>query len=220
MHAVARTAVLTLTLCSRSPWSSRPACSRRSACASTPTRSGERRPSMRDPRHYPDPHDPCDPVDAYLPEHDDDEPFEQGFVPPHAHPNRAGASSQSGSIPACPKCQSDRVDARHRGRKAGGAVGAIAGTASGVALALSGTRPSCVEKISIGKRSDRAGYRKNGIGSSDAAAAVGLSPYQSPFEFWLIQIRRDATPAPHFGYEARTRHRHSREIQAYGCGSA
>ncbi|PRH13334.1 hypothetical protein C6V08_01795 [Burkholderia gladioli] len=85
---------------------------------------------------------------------------------------------------------------------------------------MSGTLPSCVEKISIGKRSDRAGYRKNGIGSSDAAAAVGLSPYQSPFELWLIKTRRDATPAPHFGYKARTMHRHSREIQAYGCGSA
>lgn len=34
--------------------------------------------------------------------------------------------------------------------------------------------------------------RKNGIGSSDAAAAVGLNPYQSQLELWLIKTGRDA----------------------------
>ncbi|SAL19796.1 endonuclease [Caballeronia telluris] len=34
--------------------------------------------------------------------------------------------------------------------------------------------------------------RKNGIGGSDAAAAVGLSPYMSPLELWLIKTGRDA----------------------------
>lgn len=34
--------------------------------------------------------------------------------------------------------------------------------------------------------------RKQGIGASDAAAAVGLSPYQSPLELWLIKTNRDA----------------------------
>ncbi len=34
--------------------------------------------------------------------------------------------------------------------------------------------------------------RKHGIGSSDAAAAVGLSPYQSPLELWLVKTGRDA----------------------------
>lgn len=34
--------------------------------------------------------------------------------------------------------------------------------------------------------------RKNGIGSSDAAAAVGLNPYQSMLELWLIKTGRDA----------------------------
>jgi putative phage-type endonuclease len=34
-------------------------------------------------------------------------------------------------------------------------------------------------------------YRRQGIGSSDAAAAVGLNPYQSPLELWLIKTGRD-----------------------------
>ena len=33
--------------------------------------------------------------------------------------------------------------------------------------------------------------RKNGIGSSDAAAAVGLSPYQSSLELWMIKTGRE-----------------------------
>jgi putative phage-type endonuclease len=39
--------------------------------------------------------------------------------------------------------------------------------------------------------------RKNGIGGSDAAAAVGLSPYMSQLELWLIKTGRDMTlPRP------------------------
>ncbi|MGF6997256.1 YqaJ viral recombinase family protein [Paraburkholderia sp. GAS32] len=39
--------------------------------------------------------------------------------------------------------------------------------------------------------------RKNGIGGSDAAAAIGLSPYMSPLELWLIKTGRDANvPRP------------------------
>ena len=34
--------------------------------------------------------------------------------------------------------------------------------------------------------------RKRGIGSSDAAAAVGLNPYLSPLELWMIKTGRDA----------------------------
>ncbi len=34
--------------------------------------------------------------------------------------------------------------------------------------------------------------RKQGIGSSDAAAAVGLNPYQSQLELWLIKTGRDS----------------------------
>ena len=33
--------------------------------------------------------------------------------------------------------------------------------------------------------------RKTGIGSSDAAAAVGLNPYQSQLELWLVKTGRD-----------------------------
>lgn len=46
-------------------------------------------------------------------------------------------------------------------------------------------------------RDDWLAVRKNGIGGSDAAAAVGLSPYQSPLELWLIKTGRDANlPRP------------------------
>lgn len=34
--------------------------------------------------------------------------------------------------------------------------------------------------------------RKRGIGSSDAGAAVGLNPYQSPLELWMIKTGRDS----------------------------
>lgn len=34
--------------------------------------------------------------------------------------------------------------------------------------------------------------RKTGIGSSDASAAVGLNPYLSPLELWMIKTGRDA----------------------------
>jgi putative phage-type endonuclease len=33
--------------------------------------------------------------------------------------------------------------------------------------------------------------RKQGIGSSDAAAAIGLNPYQSPLELWMIKTGRE-----------------------------
>ncbi|WP_250478848.1 MULTISPECIES: lambda-exonuclease family protein [unclassified Caballeronia] len=39
--------------------------------------------------------------------------------------------------------------------------------------------------------------RKSGIGGSDAAAAIGLNPYMSPLELWLIKTGRDSTlPRP------------------------
>lgn len=41
-------------------------------------------------------------------------------------------------------------------------------------------------------REDWLSVRKNGIGGSDAAAAVGLSPYMSPLELFLIKTGRDA----------------------------
>lgn len=41
-------------------------------------------------------------------------------------------------------------------------------------------------------RDDWLAVRKTGIGGSDAAAAVGLSPYQSQLELWLEKTGRDA----------------------------
>ncbi len=42
-------------------------------------------------------------------------------------------------------------------------------------------------------RDDWLAVRKGGIGSSDAAAAVGLNPYQSQLELWMVKTGRDAT---------------------------
>lgn len=41
-------------------------------------------------------------------------------------------------------------------------------------------------------RDDWLAVRRTGIGSSDAAAAVGLNPYKSPLELWLEKTGRDA----------------------------
>ena len=38
----------------------------------------------------------------------------------------------------CPRCQSERIETRSYGKKIGGALGALAGLGSGVALVLSG----------------------------------------------------------------------------------
>lgn len=105
---------------------------------------------MPDPRIDSHPHDPYDPNDAYLREHDDDEPFEQGFLPSQGQQNHARPNAQSEAIPSCPKCQSDRVEMRHRARKTGGAVGAVAGTASGIALALSGAETGAAVGVLAG----------------------------------------------------------------------
>jgi hypothetical protein len=105
---------------------------------------------MRDRRFSPHPQDLHDPDEMYLHEHDDDQPFEQGFVPPHAQPSHARTNAQSGSMPPCPKCQSDRVDASNRARKTGGAVGAVAGTASGIAFALSGAETGAAVGVLAG----------------------------------------------------------------------
>lgn len=46
-------------------------------------------------------------------------------------------------------------------------------------------------------REDWLEVRKSGIGGSDAAAAVGLSPYQSMLELWLVKTGKDANlPKP------------------------
>lgn len=40
-------------------------------------------------------------------------------------------------------------------------------------------------------REDWLQVRRQGIGSSDAATAVGLNPYQSPLELWMVKTGRD-----------------------------
>jgi putative phage-type endonuclease len=62
----------------------------------------------------------------------------------------------------------------------------------------SGQRPAL--RLVSTKRMNREDWlkiRKQGIGASDAAAAVGISPYQSPLELWMIKTGRDGLlPAP------------------------
>lgn len=43
-------------------------------------------------------------------------------------------------------------------------------------------------------RAEWLSVRGNGIGSSDAAVAVGISPYKSPLELWLEKTGRQAAP--------------------------
>lgn len=97
---------------------------------------------MHDPRLF-RPHGPHDPDNRYLHEHVDDEPFEQGFVPPHARLDDPVCTPPA-PTPACLKCHSAHVEARHRARKTGGAIGTLAGTTSGIALALSGAETGAV----------------------------------------------------------------------------
>ncbi|WP_426190030.1 YqaJ viral recombinase family protein [Massilia sp. DWR3-1-1] len=61
---------------------------------------------------------------------------------------------------------------------------AIAGRANRPALRLVSTKAL--------SRDAWLDVRKGGIGSSDAAAAVGLNPYQSQLELWLVKTGRDA----------------------------
>jgi putative phage-type endonuclease len=56
-----------------------------------------------------------------------------------------------------------------------------------------GNRPALkLVKTAELSRNDWLEVRKTGIGSSDAAAAVGLNPYQSMLELWLIKTGRDS----------------------------
>lgn len=62
-----------------------------------------------------------------------------------------------------------------------------------IQLAQSTTFRRAVRLVSTRQmsRTDWLDTRKNGIGGSDAAAAVGLSPYKSPLELWLEKTGRD-----------------------------
>jgi len=61
------------------------------------------------------------------------------------------------------------------------------------AIATKGSRPA-LRLVSTKDMSREAwlDVRKGGIGSSDAAAAVGLNPYQSQLELWLVKTGQDA----------------------------
>lgn len=120
----------------------------------------------RFPRNCPDPYGP---YDAYLSEHDDEEPFEQDLVPPHEQSNHSRLNVQSGAILLCPKCQSDHVEMRHRARKTGGAVGAVAGTAGAIAFALSGAETGAA----IGMLAGPAGAVCGGIAGAVIAGLIG-----------------------------------------------
>jgi len=57
------------------------------------------------------------------------------------------------------------------------------------------TRSTTAIRLVSTKEMDRQEWlnvRKQGIGSSDAAAAVGLNPYQSQLELWMIKTGREA----------------------------
>jgi len=41
-------------------------------------------------------------------------------------------------------------------------------------------------------RNDWLNVRKSGIGSSDAATAIGINPYQSQLELWMVKTGRDS----------------------------
>lgn len=62
-------------------------------------------------------------------------------------------------------------------------MGAIVASSSRPALRLVSTKDL--------SRDSWLAVRKGGIGSSDAAAAVGLNPYQSQLELWMIKTGRD-----------------------------
>jgi len=55
------------------------------------------------------------------------------------------------------------------------------------------TNPKALRLVSTNalSRDEWLNVRKQGIGSSDAAAAVGLNPYQSQLELWMIKTGRD-----------------------------
>ncbi|NHZ38575.1 YqaJ viral recombinase family nuclease [Massilia aquatica] len=63
-----------------------------------------------------------------------------------------------------------------------------------IATAVEKSRSPALRLVSTKdlSRNDWLNVRKGGIGSSDAAAAVGLNPYQSQLELWMIKTSRDA----------------------------
>ncbi len=63
-------------------------------------------------------------------------------------------------------------------------------------LPITKTKPRLALRLVGTKQLPRADWlavRKRGIGSSDAAAAVGLNPYKSQLELWMEKTGRDET---------------------------
>ncbi len=57
-----------------------------------------------------------------------------------------------------------------------------------------------VETKSLGRK-EWLEVRRGGIGSSDAAAAVGLNPYKSPLELWMEKTERTSANEEHAGLD-------------------
>jgi len=70
---------------------------------------------------------------------------------------------------------------------------AVATTAQPVAVNPNRLAKSALRLVSTKEMSREKwlNVRKQGVGSSDAAAAVGLNPYQSQLELWMIKTGRD-----------------------------
>lgn len=70
---------------------------------------------------------------------------------------------------------------------------AVATTAQSVAINPNRLAKSALRLVSTKEMSRETwlNVRKQGVGSSDAAAAVGLNPYQSQLELWMIKTGRD-----------------------------
>lgn len=70
---------------------------------------------------------------------------------------------------------------------------AVATTAQPVAINPNRLARSALRLVSTKEMSRETwlNVRKQGVGSSDAAAAVGLNPYQSQLELWMVKTGRD-----------------------------
>ena len=79
----------------------------------------------------------------------------------------------AGLTPRCPKCRSTQIDEPNLARRFGGAIGAIAGTTSGVALALTGAEIGLLAGPIGAVFGAAAGVIIDGIVSGAAGCAAG-----------------------------------------------
>jgi hypothetical protein len=78
-----------------------------------------------------------------------------------------------GFTPRCPECRSTHIDEPNVARRFGGAIGAIAGTTSGVALALTGAEIGLLAGPIGAVLAAAAGVVIDGIVSGAAGCAAG-----------------------------------------------